>query len=169
MPSFVYSQVTQTPYTVVEDDINITVLQTEPKDQLFVPAADSQNISDSDRPKHAEEEVEIDETLVMEKKSARPFHTLLTGAPDPVSTLLSLLTFLINVGLVLATIDLVYHAKVLHPSTELSFARMGYMYVHKFAPTRNSIWSWQTTKTLVVMRGFCSHHAKSLKMSRCLH
>ncbi|KAF7936470.1 uncharacterized protein EAE97_007836 [Botrytis byssoidea] len=134
VPSFVYSHVTQIPYTVVEDDINITVLETELKDQPFVPAADSQNLSDSDRPKHVEEEVEIDETLVMEKKSPRPFHTLLTGAPDPVSTFLSLLTFLINVGLVLATIDLVYHAKVLHPSTELSFARMGYI-----APTEANL------------------------------
>lgn len=128
MPSFVYSHVTQTSYTVVEDNINITVLETEHEDQPFIPAADSQNISGSDKPKHVEEEVEIDETVVMEKKSPRPFHTLLTGAPDPVSTLLSILTFLMNVGLVLATIDLVYHAKVLHPSTELSFARMGYMY-----------------------------------------
>lgn len=128
-PSFIYSHVTQTPYTVIEDDVNITVLETEQEDQPLGSAAHSQNISGSDKPKHVEEEVEVNETVVIEQKSRRPFYTLLTGAPDPVSTLLSLLTFLINVALVLATIDLVYHAKVLHPSTELSFARMGYMYV----------------------------------------
>lgn len=132
MPSFIASHVTQTPYTVIEDGINITETETETEHEdqpptLSSTAAHSQNILGSDKPKHLEEEVEVSETVVVEEKSSRPLRTLLTGAPDPRSALLSLLTFLINVGLFLATIDLVYHAKVFHPSTDLSFARIGYM------------------------------------------
>lgn len=130
MPSFIASHATQNQYTVLKDDIDITVVETEHEDQPPTnasTAAHSQNISSSEKPKHVEEEIEVEETVVLEKKSSRPILTLLTGSPDPASTLLSLLTFLVNVGLVLATIDFVYHAKVLHPSTELSFARMGYM------------------------------------------
>lgn len=115
---------------MVEDDINITVTEVEREDQpskVASTAAQSQVISSSEETEHVKEEVEVNETVVIQEKSSKPLRTLLTGAPDPRSILLSLFTFLINVALVLATIDLVYHAKVFHPSTELSFARMGYM------------------------------------------
>ncbi|KAF7872510.1 hypothetical protein EAF04_003431 [Stromatinia cepivora] len=137
VPSFIASHVTQNTYIVVEDDIKITITETGHEDQpptLPSTVAHSQDISGSDKRKHVEEEVEVEETVMIEEKSPRPIHTLLTGALDPVSTLLSLMTFLINVGLVLATIDLVYRAKVFHPSTELSFARMGYI-----APTEANL------------------------------
>ncbi|ESZ89717.1 hypothetical protein SBOR_9900 [Sclerotinia borealis F-4128] len=130
VPSFIASLLTQTPYAVVADDINITVTETEHEDQPPAPAliaAKSQNISGMDKLKHVVEEGEVNKTVVIEEKSSTPLRTILTGAPDPVSPFLSLLTFMINVGMVLATIDLVYHAKVFHPSTELSFARMGYI------------------------------------------
>ncbi|KAI9647189.1 hypothetical protein NHQ30_003572 [Ciborinia camelliae] len=104
VPSLIASHATKAPSTVVEDDIDIITTDTEREDQ----------------PSGAE-------TVVVEEKSSRPIRTILTGSPDPVSYLLSILTFLINAGLVLATIDLVYRAKVFYPSTELSFARMGYI------------------------------------------
>ncbi|KAA8574261.1 hypothetical protein MFRU_001g00030 [Monilinia fructicola] len=137
VPSFIASHITQTPYNVVEDDINITVTEVEREDQpskVASTAAQSQVISSSEETEHVKEEVEVNETVVIQEKSSKPLRTLLTGAPDPRSILLSLFTFLINVALVLATIDLVYHAKVFHPSTELSFARMGYI-----APTEANI------------------------------
>lgn len=115
---------------MVEDDIDITFTEIEHEDQSPEPASNaarSHTMSGLAQPKHVKEEVEVSEVVMVEKESSRSLRTLLTGAPDPSSMLLSLLTFLVNFGLVLATIDLVYHAKVFHPSTELSFARMGYM------------------------------------------
>lgn len=83
--------------------------------------------TDQDEPKEVEEEIDITESILLKEKSPRPWRTLLTGIPDAVSGPLSWLTFLINLGLVLATADYVYRAKVLHPSHDLSFARVGYM------------------------------------------
>jgi alkaline phosphatase D len=41
--------------------------------------------------------------------------------------LLSLATLLVNVGLVLAATDFIYRGKIVHPSDDLSFARVGYV------------------------------------------
>ena len=115
----------------------MTVTETEVEDQppaFASTAAHSRNLRSQDKPTHIEEEVDIEETIVLEEKAATPWRTLLTGLPDPKSALLSLLTLLINVGLVLAATDLIYSAKVFHPSTDLSFARLGYV-----SPTEASL------------------------------
>lgn len=114
----------------MKDDIDITVTEIEKEDQpptYASTAAHSKNTSDPHKQKHIEERIDVNEEILLNKKSIRPWRTMLTGMPDPVSTLLSLLTFLINVTLVLATVDFVYSAKMFHPSHDLSFARMGYM------------------------------------------
>jgi alkaline phosphatase D len=130
IPSFIASFLTQPQYNLVEDDVKITVTETETEEQppqLASTAAHSRNLRSQDKPKLVEEEVDIEETIVLEKKSSSPWRTLLTGAPDPASSLLSLLTLLINLALVLAMTDFVYRGKVYHPSHDLSFARLGYV------------------------------------------
>lgn len=130
VPSFIYSFLNRRPYTVVADDVDVVVTETEIEQQpppLASTAAHSKNLRKKDKPVLVEEEVDIEETIVVEKKRPSPLKTLLSGAPDSVSTLLSLLTFAINSALVLALTDFVYRAKVYHPNHDLSFARLGYV------------------------------------------
>lgn len=125
IPSFIASFVTLPQYNVLEDDIDITVTEKEVEDQ---PLAHNLRSKDNqDVPTHVEEEVEIDETIILEEKAPRPWRTLLTGLPDPNSAALSLLTLLINVALVLAVTDLIYSPNAFHPTQNLSFARLGYV------------------------------------------
>jgi alkaline phosphatase D len=117
-------------YDVIEDDIDITVTETEVEDQppkFASTAAHSQNLPGDEKPTHTEEEIDVEETIVLQERSARPWRTLLTGLPSPTSSLLSLATLLINLALIGGTADLVYRAKTFHPSHDLSFARMGYI------------------------------------------
>lgn len=106
-------------------------METEVEDQppaFPSTAAHSHNLRGAEKPTHIEEEVvEVKETLLVEERSAKPWKTLLTGLPSPTSALLSLATLLVNIGLVLAATDLIYGAKVFHPSHDLSFARLGYV------------------------------------------
>jgi alkaline phosphatase D len=137
IPSFIASFLTQPQCNVLEDDVDITVVETEVEDQpptLPSSAAHSQNLPSAEKPTHVEEGVEIEETLLVEEKSPKPWQTMLTGLPSPTSALLSLATLLVNVALVLAATDLVYRAKVFHPSHDLSFARLGYV-----SPTEASL------------------------------
>lgn len=137
IPSFIASFVTLPQYNVLEDDIDVIVTETEVEDQPPVhasTAAHSRNLRSKDKPTHMEEEVEIEETIILEEKAPRPWRTLLTGLPDPNSAALSLLTLLINVALVLAATDLIYSPKAFHPTQNLSFARLGYV-----SPTQASL------------------------------
>ena len=87
-----------------------------------------------DEPPHTEEEIEVDETLVLEEKSPEIWKTMLTGLPSPTSALWSLATLLINISLVLMVMDLIYRARTFHPNHNLSFARLGYV-----SPTEASL------------------------------
>lgn len=124
VPSFIASFVTQPQYDLIEDDVDIAVVETEVEDQPTAnpsTAAHSHNLRSQEKPTH------IEETLYLQEKSPKPCQTILTGLPSPSSAVLSLVTLLINVGLVLAVTDLVYRARTFYPSHELSFARMGYI------------------------------------------
>ena len=124
------SFLTQAQYDVIADEIDVAITDVEVEDQpstLASTAAPSHNLRNSDKPKHIEEEVDVEETVILEERSPKIWLTLLTGLPSPTSALLSLATLLINVGLVLATTDFIYRGRVLHPSDDLSFARIGYV------------------------------------------
>ncbi|KAG9236546.1 alkaline phosphatase family protein-like protein [Amylocarpus encephaloides] len=137
VPTFLASYLTQPRYDVLADELDISVVNTEVEDQppdFPSTAAHSSNLPAGEKPTYIEEDIAIEETVIFEEKSARPWRTMLTGLPSPTSTLLSLATFLINTLLVLAATDLVYRAKVFHPSNDISFARMGYI-----SPTQASL------------------------------
>ncbi|TVY85158.1 hypothetical protein LSUE1_G000666 [Lachnellula suecica] len=128
IPSFIASFLTQPQYNVLMDEVDVTVTETEVEDQpptFASVAAHSHNLRSDDKPTHVEEDVEIEETVVLEERSSKPWRTLLTGLPSPTSALLSLATLLINLALLSMVMDLVYRAKVFHPSHDLSFARLG--------------------------------------------
>ncbi|KAL3423146.1 alkaline phosphatase family protein [Phlyctema vagabunda] len=130
IPSFIASFLTQAQYKLIEDDIDITVTETEIEEQpptLASTAAHSQNLPSQDKPTKVEQEIDFEETVIIQERSPKFWRTLLTGLPSPTSALLSLLTLLINVGLILAATDFIYRAKVYHPSHDLSFARVGYV------------------------------------------
>lgn len=73
------------------------------------------------------EEIDVEETMVLEERSPKFWKTLLTGMPSPTSSLLSLITFLINLALLAMATDLIYTAKTYYPSHDVSFARVGFV------------------------------------------
>jgi alkaline phosphatase D len=129
IPSFISSFLTQAQYDILGDEVDITITDVEVEDQpptLPSAAAHSPNLQSREKPTHIEE-VQVKETLVVQERSPKLLRTLLTGLPSPTSALLSLITLLINVGLVLAATDFIYRGKVLYPCDDLSFARVGYV------------------------------------------
>jgi alkaline phosphatase D len=130
IPSFIATFLTQSQFNIVEDDVEVSVTETEVEDkppEFASTAAHSHNLRNQDIPTHIEEEIEVEEIITVEEKSAQPWKTILTGLPSPTSSLWSLATLLINVGLVLAATDFIYTSKLVHPSHDLSFARLGYV------------------------------------------
>jgi alkaline phosphatase D len=115
IPSFLTSFLTQSHYDIIGDETDVTITET------------SHSLRDQGEPEPAEEEIEIEETIILEEKPPQAWRTILTGLPSPSSALWSLATLAINVLLVLATTDMVYRAKVFYPSHDLSFARLGYV------------------------------------------
>jgi len=73
------------------------------------------------------EELDVSETVVLEKKSPSVLRTILTGLPSPSSILWSLVTFAINMGLVAMVADLTYRAALFFPAHDLSLVRLGYV------------------------------------------
>jgi len=130
LASFVSSFLTQQKYSLLEDNVAITVTEKEVEDRpedLVSSAARSYNSRNDGSSSHIEEEIAFEETIVLEERPHKPWRTMLSGLPSPSSTLWSLATLALNAGLVLAVTDLVYRGKVLYPSHDLSFARLGYI------------------------------------------
>ncbi|KAI5364705.1 Putative phoD-like phosphatase, metallophosphatase domain, metallo-dependent phosphatase [Septoria linicola] len=105
------------PWKVIADNIFVTERPVTPEIVLDV---DGNELI-------ADEELVVEEEIDLVEKEPRTIRTLLTGLPSPSSTLLSLITFLINVLLLLFTIHLIHGARYLHPAHDLSFARTGYV------------------------------------------
>lgn len=130
LPSFLYSFFTQKPEYLIEEEIDIKVTETEVEDQpptYASTASHSRNLRRKDKPKEVVEEVEIDETVVVTPQRSDFWKTILTGLPSPTSSLLSLLTLLINVALLAGVTDFVYRAPLYYGNEDLSFARIGYV------------------------------------------
>lgn len=80
-----------------------------------------------DLAKEVGQELDVEETIVVEEKNPEILRTLLTGLPSPSSLLWSGVTFAINVVLVAMVWDLIYRAPLFYPSHALSMARVGYV------------------------------------------
>lgn len=73
------------------------------------------------------EELTVQETIIVEERDPERLKSLLTGLPSPSSLAWTLTTLLINIALALMVADYTYRATYLHPSHDLSFARVGYV------------------------------------------
>ncbi len=135
MPSFISSYLTQPQYNVISDDVAVTVTDIpivgEEPEPLPSTVAHTEGgtvgVTDSDNAPAVLEEVDVEETITLQERSPKFWRTLLTGMPSPTSTLLSLLTFLINLALLAMATDLIYRAKTHYPSNDVSFTRVGYV------------------------------------------
>lgn len=130
MASFLATLFSESEDTILWETIEITTTDVEVEDSpsntasTTTPSLKSQS---AEKTTPIEEEIDIKDTLLMEKKSPQILKTLLTGVPSPTSPFFSFATMLINVLLLLAVTDLIFRAKVFHPSNDLSFARVGYV------------------------------------------
>ncbi len=72
------------------------------------------------------EEIDMRETLSLERTTVSAWKTLLLGAPNPRSLLLTATTLLINAILVAMVADRLYHEHY-YTGEDLSFVRVGYV------------------------------------------
>ena len=73
------------------------------------------------------QELDVEETIVVEENESKILRTLLTGIPSPGSLFWSIVTGLINLALVLMVCDLVFTPTLFYESHNLSMARVGYV------------------------------------------
>ena len=125
MPSFVYNLTHTAPYEVVADEIEI-VTHKVPNSVENAEEVDPQYVN-GDATKDVGEELDVEETLVVEEKEPQILRTLLTGRPSPTSWIWSAITLTINVVIIMLAWDLVYRAPLFYPSHDLSMARVGYV------------------------------------------
>lgn len=134
VPTFITSYVTQQAYDTIEEAFDITLTETElefeNKNENQPPtyasvAAHSHNVQDN--PTETIEELEVNKKVTVHSPSKYFWRTILTGLPSPSSTVLSLLTFLINLALLAGVTDFIYRAPLHYPSDDISFARIGYV------------------------------------------
>jgi alkaline phosphatase D len=120
VPSFILSYRNE-PKSQLVDEIDVAVTETrEPKagtDSSTTPDDDGQVVAT---------EVDIVETLSLEKRDKNPLRTLLSGTPSPRSLLLSAATFAINAALVGMVADRLF-SEHRYPADDLSFVRPGYI------------------------------------------
>ncbi|KAK5107934.1 hypothetical protein LTR62_000539 [Meristemomyces frigidus] len=122
VPSFIYHLTHTTPYNVIADDLDVYTKQAP---DAFVADVDPDTgEADAIQPV---EELEVEETIVLEEKEPRVFRTLLTGVPSPTSLLWSIVTFAITCSLVAMVADQVWRATYFHPAHDLSMARVGHV------------------------------------------
>jgi len=73
------------------------------------------------------QELDVEETIVLEEKGPHVLRTLLTGLPSPTSLLWSVITFAVNLALVGMMLDFVYRGTLFHQAHSLSMARTGFV------------------------------------------
>ncbi|KZF20278.1 alkaline phosphatase family protein-like protein [Xylona heveae TC161] len=131
VPSFITSLLSTPSEELVAAEVDVTVSEqtgrSKPPNKASSASHSTNLRNDKKPPPQTREEISIYETLLLAQSDPRIIRTLLTGLPSPASTLWSCLTFMINVLLALMVADLTYHAPVLYPGHDLSFARVGFV------------------------------------------
>ncbi|KAL9084289.1 MAG: hypothetical protein Q9165_008117 [Trypethelium subeluteriae] len=123
--SFGISFATTSPYKVLADELDI--ITTETGDPDGVPSAVKDEAKANGNGEVPIEELDVQETIVLEEQGPRALYTVLSGLPSPASMTWSIITVLINVLLVGMVTDDVYNAPYFHQANELSFARLGFV------------------------------------------
>ncbi|KAF2096183.1 Metallo-dependent phosphatase [Rhizodiscina lignyota] len=119
--SFLQIFLRSTPYDVLSDEVDIIVKEPE----------ETETNGNVDLIEGAEdgvlEELDVEETIVVEKKDPQILQTLLFGLPSPSSTLWTFLTAAINIMLILMVTDYIFTPQWFYQVDDLSFARVGYV------------------------------------------
>ncbi|TWU70557.1 hypothetical protein ED733_000340 [Metarhizium rileyi] len=123
IPAFLASYRSGPTLKVVDDKVDITVKQTS-----VAPVTPS-SVEDDQSPgsEVVAQEVDVEETIILEEKVERPWKVLLYGHPSTTQPRLSMITLLVNVVLVLLTADALFRARLYYSSEDLSFVRLGYV------------------------------------------
>ncbi|KAI9793431.1 MAG: hypothetical protein M1816_000324 [Peltula sp. TS41687] len=124
LSSFAISYLTTSPYRVVAEELDVRASEEDEREPSQHVRIDQ---SDSKHPTVRGEAVKTRETALLEERGPQPLRTLLTGLPSPTSPRLSLLTAAINLLLTAVVLDVVYRGRYWHASSDLSFARAGYV------------------------------------------
>ncbi|KAK2589583.1 hypothetical protein QQS21_012743 [Conoideocrella luteorostrata] len=123
IPAFFASYLAGPEVKVLDDEVDVTVKETTITPETPLLAVNG----DTAEPEVVAEEVEVEETIIIEEKHERPWKVLLYGTPSAARPKLSLLTLLINLAFVGFTVDALYRARWYYPSDDLSFVRLGYV------------------------------------------
>jgi alkaline phosphatase D len=117
LPAFIQGLRQPSAYVLIEDKVDVAIKEPTEITELDDEAAESEPLI---------AEVDAKETVAVVDKSPSLLSVLL-GAPSPRNLVLSLLSFLVNLGFVLSSVDFVYHGTLMYPSDDLSFVRLGYV------------------------------------------
>ncbi len=110
---------------MISDEIEIVTREPIDGEELLRDVDSS--YANGDASKEVGQELDVEETIVVEEKDPEVLKTLLTALPSPSSLLWSGITFAINAALIAMVMDIVYRAMIFHPSHDLSLARVGYV------------------------------------------
>jgi alkaline phosphatase D len=124
IPAFIYSYMTEPAVDVVDDEVGIVVKETTLKE--VDPTAEVNGEKNALDGAPVVEELDIQESVLVELKPLRPAATLLWGIPNPRSLLLTASTLLINMACVVMIVDRLY-SEHRYTAEDLSFARVGYV------------------------------------------
>ena len=72
-------------------------------------------------------EGDVEDSIVVKRNQPPVLKTLLTGLPYENASFWTIVSFLVNISLVLMMLDLTFRASYYHPAIDLSFARLGYV------------------------------------------
>ncbi|KAK4179531.1 PhoD-like phosphatase-domain-containing protein [Triangularia setosa] len=125
LPSFVSGYLHE-PKKELVDQVDVTVTDIP----FDVDVSENGRRNRDSTEKLVAEQVAIEETISIEDRPLNPLKTLLSGAPNPRSLLLSATTLLINALCVGMVADRLFTERY-HTGDDLSFARLGYVSEHE--------------------------------------
>ncbi|KAB5575499.1 PhoD-like phosphatase-domain-containing protein [Coniochaeta sp. 2T2.1] len=123
VPSVIQSYRNEPKYDLV-DEIDVAVTDTIVKPDTPPESGDSATPDEDGE--IVVEDVDVVETLSLEKRDMNPIKTLLSGAPNPRSLALSALAFLTNAVVIGMVADRIF-TEHRHTADDLSFVRPGYI------------------------------------------
>ncbi|KAL5614180.1 hypothetical protein BROUX41_000018 [Berkeleyomyces rouxiae] len=121
-PAAISTYFADSDYDLVETKLNVPTAKTTPESCEVSNYGEERDTKDAPL-----EPADIPEPVTPRKKPSQPLRTFLTGIPRRANNFSSLLTFLLNLMLVLGVIDFTYTAHHFWPSHDVSFVRVGYV------------------------------------------
>lgn len=125
MPSFFASYKAPAPLKVVNDKAKVIIEETTIQDDT--PLLTEDGVAVEPRPEVVAEKVQVEEEIIMTEKEYTPCQVLMWGVPSSKHCTRSIATFLLNLVLVLFTLDSLFRSRLLYPVEDLSMVKLGYV------------------------------------------